>query len=72
MTKLPTPSRLTSLQLELLKIYTYSPSEEELLEIKEMLANYFSNKLMLNMGQWAEVNNITNDDLDKWLEDENQ
>lgn len=72
MTKLPVPSKLTSLQLELLKIYTYSPSEEELLEIKEMLANYFSNKLVFNMGQWADTNKITDDDLDKWLEDENQ
>jgi hypothetical protein len=72
MTKLPVPSKLTSLQLELLKIYTYSPSEEELLEIKEMLANYFSNKLVRNMAQWADTNKITDDDLDKWLEDENQ
>lgn len=72
MTKLPVPSKLTSLQLELLKIYTYSPSEEELLEIKEMLANYFSNKLVFNMGQWADTHKITDDDLDKWLEDENQ
>ncbi len=72
MTKLPVPSKLTSLQLELLKIYTYSPSEEELLEIKELLARYFSNKLVKNMGQWALANNISDDDLDKWLEDENQ
>ena len=72
MTKLPEPSRLSSLQLELLKIYSYNPSESELLEIKELLAQYFSNKLVKNMGQWAEENNITNSGLDKWLEDESQ
>ena len=72
MTKLPEPSRLSGLQLELLKIYSYNPTESELLEIKELLAQYFSNKLVKNMGQWAEENNITNSDLDKWLEDDSQ
>ncbi len=72
MTKLPEPSRLSGLQLELLKIYSYNPIESELLEIKELLAQYFSNKLVKNMGQWAEENNITDSDLDKWLEDDNQ
>lgn len=72
MTKLPEPSRLSSLQLELLKLYTYSPSDAELLDIKDLLANYFSNKLETNMAKWAVENNITDEDLDKWLEDDNQ
>ena len=72
MTKLPEPSRLSGLQLELLKIYSYNPTESELLEIRELLAQYFSNKLVKNMGQWAEENNIKNSDLDKWLEDDSQ
>ena len=72
MTKLPEPSRLSSLQLELLKIYTYSPSDDELLEIKDLLAQYFSKRLENNMIKWAISNNVTNDDLDKWLEDDNQ
>jgi hypothetical protein len=72
MTKLPVPSRLTSLQLELLKIYTYSPTDAELLEIKDLLAQYFSTKLVTNMGKWGEDNKITDEDLDKWLEDDNQ
>ena len=63
---------LTNLQLELLKIYTYSPSDTELLEIKDLLAQYFSNKLESNMANWAVEHNITDDDLDKWLEDDNQ
>ncbi len=72
MTKLPEPSRLSSLQLELLKLYTYSPSDAELLDIKDLLAQYFSNKLETNMAKWAVENNIIDDDLDKWLEDDNQ
>lgn len=71
MTKLPEPSRLSSLQLELLKLYTYNPTDAELLDIKDLLANYFSNKLETNMAKWAVENNITDEDLDKWLEDDN-
>ena len=72
MTKLPESSKLTSLQLELLKLYTYNPTDTELLEIRELLSNYFSTKLVKNMTKWEEQNKITDEDLDKWLEDENQ
>ncbi|MBP6812553.1 MAG: hypothetical protein KA138_13590 [Saprospiraceae bacterium] len=36
--------KLTSLQLELLKIYSFKPSEEELQQIKEMLAMFFAHR----------------------------
>ena len=72
MTKLPESSKLTSLQLELLKLYTYNPTDTELSEIRELLSNYFSTKLVKNMTKWEEQNKITDEDLDKWLEDENQ
>ncbi len=72
MTKLPESSKLTSLQLELLKLYTYNPTDTELSEIRELLSNYFSTKLVKNMTKWEEENKITDEDLDKWLEDENQ
>ncbi len=72
MTKMPQATKFTSLQLELLKIYSYSPTEEELLDIKDILAKYFSDKLLEKTSKWAIENNITDDDLDKWLEDENQ
>ncbi len=35
--------KLTPLQLELLKVYSFNPSNEELLEVKDILANYFQN-----------------------------
>ena len=36
---------LSPLQLELLKIYAMNHSEEDLLEIKKMLGQYFAKKL---------------------------
>jgi hypothetical protein len=36
---------LTPLQLELLKIYSFKPTEEELQQIKELLAKFFEHQL---------------------------
>lgn len=38
-------NRFSPLQLELLKIYSFTPSEEELLQIKLMLATFFAQRL---------------------------
>lgn len=72
MTKMPQATKFTSLQLELLKIYSYSPTEEELLDVKDMLAKYFLRKAITKIGAIEEQRGTTNEDLDRLLEDENQ
>ncbi len=59
--------KLSSLQLELLKVYSFQPKEEDIIAIKNFLANYFSNKLKNNISQAIEQKNITQDDLDRWI-----
>lgn len=59
--------KLNSLQLELLKVYSFEPSEKDLLAIKEFLAKYFSDKLLKNVQDGIKKNNITEDDLDSWI-----
>jgi len=59
--------KLSELQLELLKVYSFNPSNEDLMEIKTMLAKYFANKLTSNVQKAMDGNNITNDDLENWL-----
>ena len=59
--------KLSSLQLELLKIYSFEPDEEDLLEIKKILADYFSNKLIKNVNQAIIDDNITEETFEKWL-----
>ncbi len=65
-------AQLSSLQLELLRVYTLNPSEGELLEIKAFLAKMFSKKLLSLTAEAAQKHNITNDDLDAWLNDDQQ
>ena len=59
--------KLSALQLELLKIYSFQPKDEDLLAIKQLLAQYFSGKLQKNIKKAIKDNNITEKDLDRWL-----
>ncbi|MBX3255503.1 MAG: hypothetical protein KF862_15285 [Chitinophagaceae bacterium] len=61
--------KLTDLQLELLKVYSFQPNEEDLLAIKQMLAKYFSDKLLSKIDTVTTDNNISEQDLDKWLDE---
>ena len=59
--------KLNALQLELLNVYSFQPDQEDLLAIKQLLAKYFSGKLQKNIQTAIRENNITEEDLDRWL-----
>lgn len=59
--------KLNAWQLELLNVYSFQPSQEDLLAIKQLLAKYFSGKLQKNIQTAIRENNITEEDLDRWL-----
>lgn len=59
--------KLSGLQLELLKVYSFEPSPNDLQQIKQMLAKFFANKLVDNVQKSVEENNITDSDLENWL-----
>jgi len=59
--------KLNSLQLELLKVYSFEPSEEDLLAIRDFLAKYFSGKLLNNVQHAIKEKNISEEDLDNWI-----
>lgn len=61
--------RFSSLQLELLKTFSFEPTEEELREVKHLLAKYFFQRLRNEMAVAAEAKGITNDTLDEWLKE---
>ena len=63
---------LSSLQLELLKVYSFNPSEEELLEIKAFLAKFFAKRLTTQVRKAVEHKGITEADLENWLNEPGQ
>lgn len=63
---------LTNLQLELLKLFSMNLPEEELLEIRRILANYFAERASDEMDKLWEENKWTNETMDDWLSDDSQ
>ncbi len=59
--------KLTSLQLELLKVYSFQPSEKDLRAVQKMLSTYFSDKMISKIDEAVEEKEITEEDLDRWL-----
>jgi hypothetical protein len=52
--KTPSPS-LTNVQLELLKVFSYQVSDEDLIELKDTLAQFFAEKAIQSANQaWDE------------------
>ena len=66
----PAASKLTSLQLELLKVYSFNPSQEELQQIKDMLARFFAYRFAAKVSELAEIKGISDVTLDQWLEED--
>jgi hypothetical protein len=60
-------NRLTNMQLELLKLFSYNLDEKQLLEVKDLLARYFAEKATRQMDRIWEERGLTNDTMDAWL-----
>ncbi|WP_460673397.1 hypothetical protein [Larkinella ripae] len=59
-------TQLSNLQLELLKLYPYTVSEEELKEIRRLLADYFAQKIDEEMIQLSQEKNWNGQTLENW------
>lgn len=58
---------LSNLQLELLKLYSTNLSQQELVELKKILANYFAQKAIKEADRIWDEKELSNDDMKKWL-----
>ena len=62
-----TSPRFSNLQLELLRLYSRDLPEEELLEIKNLLADYFAKRAIAGANAWWDANNFTEADVERML-----
>lgn len=67
-----TAKKLTNLQLELLKIFSYNLNDADLKEVKFLLAQYFSKKASAEMDKLWEENNWSEDTMNQWLNEHNR
>jgi len=59
-------NRLSNIQLELLKIYSSNISDDQLLEIKSLLANYFAKKVTNGIDQLFEEKGWGHEKIEEW------
>lgn len=59
-------NKLSNIQLELLKVFSFDLSEEQLKEIKDLLSNYFADKITSQMDQLFDENNWGEEQIEKW------
>ncbi len=58
--------KLTNLQLELVKLFSYKVADNQLIEIKLLLGNYFAEKASEEMDKLWDENNWTEDTMKEW------
>ncbi len=61
-----TAGKLTNMQVELLKLFQYNLSADQLTEIKNMHAKYFAKTATTEMDKLWEKNNWNNDLMKEW------
>jgi len=60
-------TKLSNLQLELLKLFSRNISDEQLLEIKEILSAYFAELATREMDKLWEEKGWTQETMEQWL-----
>ena len=60
------PAKLTNLQVELLQTFAYPLSDEQLKEIRQLLAQYFLDKTDAEMDKLWQENGWSEDTIETW------
>jgi len=67
-----TQKPLTNLQLEMLKVFSLQLTKDELLDIRNVLARHFADRLTQRVGEIWQEKGLTAEDMEQWLNEENQ
>lgn len=65
-------SKISNIQYELLKLYSNNLSDEDVLSIKKILAEYFAMKLDSSFQIFCETNQLGPDELLSWSKEHNR
>ncbi len=58
--------KLTNLQIELIRLFSYQISDNQIIEIRELLAKYFAEAATREMDKLWEENQWNNDTMEIW------
>jgi hypothetical protein len=62
-------TKFTPLQLELLRIFSRNPSEQELIDIKNLIARYYADKASDEMDRLWEERGYTDETMQQWAKE---
>ena len=62
-------TRFTPLQLDLLRIFSRNPSEQELIDIKNLIARYYADKASDEMDRLWEERGYTDETMQGWVKE---
>ena len=66
------PATFSNLQKELLKLFAANVPEEDLLQIRLLISNYFADKSTNAMEQFLKEKNITTTEYNNWENEHNR
>jgi hypothetical protein len=58
--------KLTNLQIELVKMFEYQLEEQQLIQVKDLLARYFADEASKEMDKLWTENGWTNETMNTW------
>ena len=58
---------LSNVQMELMKLYSTGMSDEDMKELKNLLAKFYAEKAIAAADKVWDEKSLTNEDMDKWL-----
>ncbi len=61
---------LSNIQLEILKLFSTDLDKQELKELKDQLSEFYAKKSIENADRVWKEKQLTNEDMDKWLNGE--
>ncbi len=69
---LQTPNSFSNLQKELLKLYAVNVSEDDLIQIRMMIGNYFAEKATDSMESFFKRDRISASEYNNWENEHNR
>jgi len=58
---------LSNVQIELMKLFRTNLSDEELIELKDLIVKFYADKVISQTSAIWDERGLTNEDMDKWL-----
>ena len=61
---------LSNVQIELMRLFRTNLSEQELIELKDVLVKFYADKATSAANKVWDEQGLTNEDMDKWLNEQ--